>query len=56
MTLRGLFGAFRVGVLERASFTLVPGQDLPSLLASWTGTATKLWTAGLGFDLGAIPA
>src|SRR5512134_3302483 len=32
MTLRGLFGAFRVGVLERASIVLPQGQDLPSLL------------------------
>jgi uncharacterized protein len=32
MTLRGLFGAFRVGVLEKATITLPQGQDLPSLL------------------------
>ncbi len=32
MTLRGLFGAFRVEVLERAAVTLPQGQDLPSLL------------------------
>jgi uncharacterized membrane protein YedE/YeeE len=32
MTLRGLFGAFRVGVLERAAVTLPQGQDLPALL------------------------
>jgi len=32
MTLRGLLGAFRVGVLEKASVTLAQGQDLPSLL------------------------
>ena len=32
MTLRGLFGAFRVGVLEQASVTFASGQDLPSLL------------------------
>src|SRR4029078_13238018 len=31
MTLRGLFGAFRVGVLEKASITLPSGQDLPAL-------------------------
>jgi uncharacterized membrane protein YedE/YeeE len=31
MTLRGLFGAFRVGVLEQASVTFSTGQDLPSL-------------------------
>jgi uncharacterized membrane protein YedE/YeeE len=32
MTLRGLLGAFRVGVLEKAAVTLPPGQDLPHLL------------------------
>jgi uncharacterized protein len=32
MTLRGLFGAFRVGVLERATIVLPQGQDLSSLL------------------------
>jgi uncharacterized membrane protein YedE/YeeE len=53
MTLRGLFGAFRVGVLEQAALTLAPGQDLPSLLASWTGATKKIWTAVLGFGVGA---
>jgi uncharacterized membrane protein YedE/YeeE len=32
MTLRGIFGAFRVEVLEKAAVTLPQGQDLPSLL------------------------
>ena len=32
MTLKGLFGAFRVGVLEKAAVTLPAGQDLPALL------------------------
>ena len=32
MTLRGILGAFRVGVLEKATITLAAGQDLPSLL------------------------
>jgi hypothetical protein len=32
MTLRGMFGALRVGVLEKATIALPPGQDLPSLL------------------------
>ena len=52
MTLRGLFGAFRVGVLERASITLAPGQDLPSLLAAATGMAKTSWTAILGAGIG----
>jgi uncharacterized membrane protein YedE/YeeE len=38
MSLRGLFGAFRVGVLEKASTTLSTGQDLPSLLGM-----SRLW-------------
>lgn len=37
MTLRGLFGAFRVGVLEKAAIVLPSGQDLPSLVSSWVG-------------------
>jgi uncharacterized membrane protein YedE/YeeE len=32
MTLRGLFGAFRVGFLERFSLVFPLGQDLPALL------------------------
>jgi hypothetical protein len=32
MTLRGILGAFRVGVLEKATVVLPTGQDLPSLL------------------------
>jgi uncharacterized membrane protein YedE/YeeE len=40
MTLRGLFGAFRVGVLEKASLTFATGQDLPSLLGG-----ARLWIA-----------
>jgi uncharacterized membrane protein YedE/YeeE len=39
MTLKGLFGAFRVGVLEKASVTLAGGQDLPSLLAGPLGAS-----------------
>ena len=35
MTLRGILGAFRVGVLEQAAINLSTGQDLPSLAAAW---------------------
>jgi uncharacterized membrane protein YedE/YeeE len=45
MTLRGLFGAFRVGVLEKASVTLPAGQDLPSLFAGYTGVGKGAWVA-----------
>ncbi len=33
MTLRGVFGAFRVNVLEKAAISLPGGQDIPALLA-----------------------
>ena len=52
MTLRGLFGAFRVGVLEKAAVTLPAGQDLPSLAAAATGMAKSTWTAILAAVLG----
>src|SRR5687768_8194934 len=51
MTLRGVFGAFRVGVLERAAMTLPSGQDLPSLLSAITsvprGTSVALLAAAI---------
>ena len=41
MTLRGILGAFRVGVLEKASLTLATGQDLPSLFSAWLGFSKR---------------
>src|SRR3989441_505495 len=52
MTLRGLLGAFRVGVLEKASLTLAPGQDLPSLLSTGLGLSKAAWTAVLAAVVG----
>ena len=52
MTLRGLFGAFRVGVLERAAITLPAGQDVPSLLAHAGGWDKRVLTALVGALLG----
>jgi uncharacterized membrane protein YedE/YeeE len=37
MTLRGLFGAFRVGVLEQATVALAGPQDVPSVLSRLLG-------------------
>jgi uncharacterized membrane protein YedE/YeeE len=37
MTLRGILGAFRAGVLEQAAVTLSTGQDLPSLFSALSG-------------------
>ena len=42
MTLRGILGAFRVGVLEKAALTLSTGQDLPSLAAG-IGGSKQVW-------------
>jgi uncharacterized membrane protein YedE/YeeE len=52
MTLRGLLGAFRVGVLEKASITLASGQDLPSLFVVWIGFSKGLWVAILSGLIG----
>jgi len=52
MTLKGLLGAFRVGVLEKASLTLAPGQDLPSLLTSIIPLDRAFWTAILAALIG----
>jgi len=52
MTLRGLFGAFRVNVLEQASFTLAGGQDLPSLLARALGGDKSTWVLALSALVG----
>ena len=68
MTLRGLFGAFRVGVLEKAAITLPQGQDLPSLLgfnrailAALIGTAmlafiysSKAFRSSFDYTLGGV--
>jgi uncharacterized membrane protein YedE/YeeE len=52
MTLRGIFGAFRVGVLEKATLTLPGGQDLPSLLSSVTSVGKGAWIVVLATLIG----
>ncbi|HEX6155328.1 MAG TPA: YeeE/YedE family protein, partial [Burkholderiales bacterium] len=47
MTLRGLFGAFRVGVLEKATIVLPQGQDLPSLLGVNRAVLAAIFAGGL---------
>jgi uncharacterized membrane protein YedE/YeeE len=56
MTLKGLFGAFRVGVLEKATVALSTGQDLPSLLSGPLGAskAVLVLAMSLGIGLGLI--
>ena len=47
MTLRGILGAFRVGVLEKVSLTLPAGQDLPTLLGLSRGLIALVIGLGL---------
>ena len=43
MTLRGILGAFRVGVLEKATVALPTSQDLPSLFSSFSSVPKGTW-------------
>ncbi len=52
MTLRGLFGTVRVGVLEPVSVQLATGQDLPSLLAKWFGAERRAMEIGVAAVVG----
>ena len=68
MTLRGLFGAFRVGVLENAPYPLPQGQDLPrcswvppAILAALIGGgiiafvyASKAFRSSIDYTLGGV--
>jgi uncharacterized membrane protein YedE/YeeE len=51
MTLRGILGAFRVGVLEKAAMNLSTGQDLPSLAAG-LGGSKQVWAIALSLLIG----
>jgi uncharacterized membrane protein YedE/YeeE len=51
MTLRGILGAFRVGVLEKAAINLSTGQDLPSLAAAMGGSK-QMWMLVLSLLVG----
>jgi len=52
MTLRGILGAFRVGVLEQATLTLAGGQDVPSLVSRAAGGDRKTWEIATAAVLG----
>ena len=52
MTLRGLFGTVRVGVLEPVSVQLAGGQDLPSLFARWFGAERRAMAIVLALVVG----
>ena len=51
-TLKGLTAVLRVKTVDAAVLTLVPGQDLPTLLATWLGMPVPLAAAGLGLLVG----
>jgi uncharacterized membrane protein YedE/YeeE len=52
MTLKGVFGAFRVAVLEPVAVLLPTGQDLPSMLAGATGLEKNIWVGALSAAIG----
>ena len=53
MTMRGVFGVFRVNVLEKAAITFPGGQDVPALLAAaGLDPKTAFWLAVLGIGGG----
>ncbi len=53
MTMRGIFGVFRVNVLEKAAITFPGGQDIPALLAAaGVDPQTAFWLAVLGIGGG----
>jgi uncharacterized membrane protein YedE/YeeE len=52
MTLRGLFGAFRVDVLEKASTALAGNQDLPALATRALGGSKNTWITVLSLAIG----
>ena len=52
LTMRGIFGVWRVATLDAVAITLSTSQDLPSLLAAAGGGADRAWALGLGLVLG----
>lgn len=52
MTLRGLFGVFRVATLDTVAVTLPVAQDIPSLLAHAAGATRATWLAVSSLVLG----
>ena len=53
MTMRGVFGVFRVNVLEKAAITFPGGQDVPALLsAAGLDPQMAFWLAVLGIGGG----
>ncbi len=51
-TLRGAFSVLRVATVDTVGVQLPTGQDLPSLLAHATASATRFWAWALGLGVG----
>jgi uncharacterized membrane protein YedE/YeeE len=51
-TMRGIVAVGRVATVDRVAIDLAPGQDLPSLLASATGSARGTLALWLGLGIG----
>jgi uncharacterized protein len=51
-TLRGITGVLRVNTVDRVAADLATGQDLPSLLAPFTGVGLPVLALGLGLVIG----
>jgi uncharacterized membrane protein YedE/YeeE len=52
MTMRGLFGVWRVGTVDAVAVTLPAGQDLPSLAAQLLGGSRRTLALALGLAIG----
>ncbi len=52
MTLRGVFGVFRVNAIDPVAFTLANGQDLPRIIAGTDASALPMLRLGLGLVIG----
>jgi uncharacterized membrane protein YedE/YeeE len=53
MTLKGVFAVWRVRWIDSLSVNLAPHQDLPTLLAAWTGIAPRAAEAGVALAVAA---
>ncbi len=52
-TLKGITAVLRANTVDRLTLQLAPGQDLPSLIGSATGVATRVAAGWLGLAIGA---
>src|SRR5512137_1400375 len=53
-TMRGAFGVARVATVDSVALTLPAGQDLPSLVAHWSGLPRTALALALGGGLGLL--